>query len=169
MSLYSRFCHFCLRERSASERRERVFLPGDVDDLPIAESPSPAAETATSPRGRGGRRKPILLLVFIFVALTEFASPSPAADQPNFIVVFCDNLGYGDIEPFGSTLHRTPNLNRMAKAGPQVHALLRHRRCLHAVAGKLDDRLLRAASRYAHQRSRRLGAATTFAVRFESG
>ncbi len=38
-------------------------------------------------------------------------------DQPNFIVVFCDNLGYGDIEPFGSTLHRTPNLNRMAKEG----------------------------------------------------
>lgn len=36
---------------------------------------------------------------------------------PNLIVVFCDNLGYGDIEPFGSTLHRTPNLNRMAREG----------------------------------------------------
>lgn len=44
---------------------------------------------------------------------------STSADQrpPNFIVIFCDNLGYGDIEPFGSTLHRTPNLNRMAKEG----------------------------------------------------
>ena len=42
----------------------------------------------------------------------------PAArSQPNFIVVYCDNLGYGDIEPFGSTLHRTPNLNRMAAEG----------------------------------------------------
>ncbi len=37
--------------------------------------------------------------------------------QPNIIVIFCDNLGYGDIEPFGSTLHRTPHLNRMAKEG----------------------------------------------------
>ena len=37
--------------------------------------------------------------------------------KPNFIVIFCDNLGYGDIEPFGSTLHRTPHLNRMAKEG----------------------------------------------------
>lgn len=37
--------------------------------------------------------------------------------KPNFIVIFCDNLGYGDIEPFGSTLHRTPNLNRMAREG----------------------------------------------------
>ena len=39
------------------------------------------------------------------------------SDRPNIIVVYCDNLGYGDIEPFGSTLHRTPNLNRMAKEG----------------------------------------------------
>ena len=37
--------------------------------------------------------------------------------RPNFIVVYCDNLGYGDIEPFGSKLHRTPNLNRMAREG----------------------------------------------------
>ncbi|WP_417731118.1 sulfatase [Rosistilla oblonga] len=43
-----------------------------------------------------------------------------AADEkrrPNFIIIYCDNLGYGDIEPFGSTLHRTPNLNRMARQG----------------------------------------------------
>lgn len=39
------------------------------------------------------------------------------APQPNFIIIFCDNLGYGDIEPFGSTLHRTPSLNRMAHEG----------------------------------------------------
>ncbi len=42
---------------------------------------------------------------------------SAMAKPPNFIVVFCDNLGYGDIEPFGSTLHRTPHLNRMAREG----------------------------------------------------
>ena len=40
-----------------------------------------------------------------------------AEKKPNFIVIFCDNLGYGDIEPFGSTLHRTPSLNRMAREG----------------------------------------------------
>lgn len=37
--------------------------------------------------------------------------------QPNFIIISCDNLGYGDIEPFGSTVHRTPNLNRLAREG----------------------------------------------------
>lgn len=47
-----------------------------------------------------------------------FTAVSRAADHPpNFIVLFCDNLGYGDIEPFGSTLHRTPSLNRMAAEG----------------------------------------------------
>ena len=45
---------------------------------------------------------------------------SAAAEQvasPNLIMIFCDNLGYGDIEPFGSTVHRTPHLNRMAAQG----------------------------------------------------
>ena len=36
---------------------------------------------------------------------------------PNFIIIFCDDLGYGDIGCFGSTLHRTPNLDRMAAEG----------------------------------------------------
>src|SRR5690606_22503271 len=36
---------------------------------------------------------------------------------PNFIVFFTDNLGYGDIGPFGSKVHRTPNLDRMAEEG----------------------------------------------------
>lgn len=42
---------------------------------------------------------------------------APTASRPNIILVMCDNLGYGDIEPFGSTLHRTPHLNRMAREG----------------------------------------------------
>ena len=36
---------------------------------------------------------------------------------PNFIVILCDNLGYGDIACFGSTKHRTPHLDRMAAQG----------------------------------------------------
>ena len=55
---------------------------------------------------------------FICAAVLVLAlGASGAGRPPNFIVVYCDNLGYGDIEPFGSTLHRTPNLNRMAEEG----------------------------------------------------
>ena len=37
--------------------------------------------------------------------------------KPNFIVIFCDDLGYGDIGCFGSVKHRTPNIDRMAAEG----------------------------------------------------
>lgn len=40
-----------------------------------------------------------------------------AARGPNFVVIFCDNLGYGDVGCFGSTKHRTPHLDRMAREG----------------------------------------------------
>ena len=40
-----------------------------------------------------------------------------AADRPpNVVVIFCDDLGYGDIGPFGSAID-TPNLDRMAAEG----------------------------------------------------
>jgi arylsulfatase A-like enzyme len=40
--------------------------------------------------------------------------------KPNFIVIFCDDLGYGDIGCFGSTKHRTPNIDRMAEDGMRL-------------------------------------------------
>ncbi len=61
-----------------------------------------------------------LIRLFAFLAVVTLSNSclfAESARKPNFIVVFCDNLGYGDVEPFGSTLHRTPNLNRMAAAG----------------------------------------------------
>lgn len=45
------------------------------------------------------------------------SSATRGDERPNVIIIFCDNLGYGDIEPFGSTVHRTPHLNRMAREG----------------------------------------------------
>lgn len=58
------------------------------------------------------------LLFLTTLIVVGFSLRAQAAEeQPNFIVIFCDNLGYGDIEPFGSTVNRTPNLNRMASEG----------------------------------------------------
>jgi arylsulfatase A len=36
---------------------------------------------------------------------------------PNFIVVFCDDMGYADIGPFGAQGYETPNLDRLANEG----------------------------------------------------
>ena len=46
-----------------------------------------------------------------------FALPLHAAEKPNVIIIFCDDLGYGDIGPFGQKNYATPNLDRMAAEG----------------------------------------------------
>ncbi len=58
--------------------------------------------------------------VFALAANGVSAALVQAADRmerPNFVVIFCDDLGYNDIGPFGSKKHRTPNLDAMAKGG----------------------------------------------------
>ncbi len=52
------------------------------------------------------------------VAMHELARGAVWAEsKPNFIVIFCDDMGYGDLGCFGSTKHRTPNIDRMAAEG----------------------------------------------------
>ena len=51
------------------------------------------------------------------------ASAGESADSaklPNFILIVCDNLGYGDVGCFGSKLHRTPHIDRMAAEGMRL-------------------------------------------------
>lgn len=44
--------------------------------------------------------------------------PASAAERlPNFVIIFCDDMGYADIGPFGAEGYETPNLNQMAKEG----------------------------------------------------
>lgn len=60
----------------------------------------------------------LLATLAVLGSRAHLSSEVTAEDgPPNVIIIFCDNLGYGDIEPFGSTLHRTPHLNRMAREG----------------------------------------------------
>ena len=55
---------------------------------------------------------------FLFATLVLTLSLAAAhAPKPNIILINCDDLGYADIGPFGSKLHRTPNLDRMAREG----------------------------------------------------
>jgi arylsulfatase A len=65
-------------------------------------------------------RIPFVPLVSLVLSLLTAASPSPAAEKPNFIVINIDDLGYADIGPFGSKLNRTPNLDRMAAEGMKL-------------------------------------------------
>ena len=58
--------------------------------------------------------------VAAMLLLTTLAATMLAADRPNFVLIFVDDLGYADIGPFGSKLHRTPNLDRMAAEGRKL-------------------------------------------------
>jgi len=54
---------------------------------------------------------------FCFLLALFIALNLSAAQKPNIILVVCDNLGYGDVGCFGSKLHRTPHLDKMAEEG----------------------------------------------------
>lgn len=54
---------------------------------------------------------------WISLVLLLCSAPVLAADRPNIIYILCDNLGYGDIGCYGSTLHRTPHVDQLAKEG----------------------------------------------------
>lgn len=38
-------------------------------------------------------------------------------ELPNFIIIFCDDMGYADIDSFGAKGYTTPNVDKMAKEG----------------------------------------------------
>ncbi|MEO0332725.1 MAG: sulfatase-like hydrolase/transferase, partial [Bacteroidota bacterium] len=57
-------------------------------------------------------------LLFTFTALLlPIISTIAQSPQPNIILIFCDDLGYGDLAVYGSTVHRTPHLDQMAADG----------------------------------------------------
>ncbi len=53
------------------------------------------------------------------LALPNYASAAlrASSEKPNIVVIFCDDLGYGDLGAFGHPTIRTPNLDKMAQEG----------------------------------------------------
>ncbi len=60
---------------------------------------------------------PRLLAFFLLTSSVFLAAAEPAATRPNFLVILCDDLGYGDIASYGHPHIRTPNLDRLAREG----------------------------------------------------
>ena len=58
--------------------------------------------------------KPLLALLASLLAAVA------SARTPNLVVIFIDDMGYGDIGPYGATKQRTPHLDRMAKEGMKL-------------------------------------------------
>lgn len=57
------------------------------------------------------------LCVGFFLTCVVLCQAIHAAEKPNIVLIFIDDMGYGDIGPFGNEVNQTPNLDRMAKEG----------------------------------------------------
>src|SRR5262245_55202987 len=59
-----------------------------------------------------------LLVAFAMPLVVKYEDDLMAAEQPpNIVVIYADDLGYGDLGCFGHPTIRTPNLDRMAAEG----------------------------------------------------
>ncbi len=60
----------------------------------------------------------VLLAHLMSLGLLQVAKAAPA--KPNVVIIFIDDLGYGDIGPYGATKQKTPHLDRMANEGMKL-------------------------------------------------
>jgi len=57
------------------------------------------------------------LLITLFVYLTCLVQPLSAVERPNIILVFIDDMGWGDFSCFGNTHAATPHIDGLAREG----------------------------------------------------
>ena len=60
----------------------------------------------------------VLLVLALCVAAAAPASAADGPNTPNVVLIFADDLGYGDLGCYrGEGVRATPNLDRLAKEG----------------------------------------------------
>ena len=77
-------------------------------------------------------RHSLATVALAIAALSCSAGPPSARDtldRPNFVLIFIDDMGYGDIGAFGSTRNRTPQLDAMAGGGMKLTSFYAHPVC----------------------------------------
>jgi arylsulfatase A len=53
----------------------------------------------------------------VAAATLGMIAQQPSSPPPNLVIIFTDDLGYGDLGSFGSPNNRTPRLDAMAAEG----------------------------------------------------
>ena len=56
-------------------------------------------------------------MTLLVAGIGVMTATNAAERPPNIVLFFVDNLGNGDIGCFGSKLHRTPHIDRLAREG----------------------------------------------------
>lgn len=58
-----------------------------------------------------------ILLALPFMAMAFSTPLDPPVKSPNVIIIYMDDMGYGDLSSYGALDYRTPNLDKMAAEG----------------------------------------------------
>ncbi|MCL4163114.1 UNVERIFIED_CONTAM: hypothetical protein GTU68_000771, partial [Idotea baltica] len=58
-----------------------------------------------------------VIALTIFIYSTTEAQVSLASTKPNVILIYADDLGYGDLSCYGATKVHTPNIDKLASEG----------------------------------------------------
>src|SRR3954453_12596603 len=64
----------------------------------------------------GCEMKNIVTLILFLLFSTQAYAAQEAKRPPNVVIIFCDDLGYGDVGCFGSK-NPTPHIDKMAREG----------------------------------------------------
>ena len=62
-------------------------------------------------------KKALSILSLLPFANTNGVFASEPAKRPNVIIIYADDLGYGDLECYGARNVKTPNVNKLAQNG----------------------------------------------------
>ena len=63
-------------------------------------------------------------------------------EKPNILILYADDLGYGDVGCFGNTTIRTPGIDRICRSGARLtHHLTADATCTPSRAALLTGRL----------------------------
>ena len=57
------------------------------------------------------------ILIFSVISCTPKTKKTVTDQPPNFVLIFIDDMGYGDVGVYGATGYQTPNLDKMASEG----------------------------------------------------
>jgi arylsulfatase A-like enzyme len=59
----------------------------------------------------------LIILILIFACQSKETEVSTVSKKPNILIIYLDDLGYGDVSAYGATEINTPNIDQLANEG----------------------------------------------------